>query len=389
MYICQVVFFVEEKDHGAYYISFIIITFIGLFFAIMNLIKNLIGFTTPWEKPFQQIEQKLTCIQSSKYSCLQASFMQKLMNALMNYSSVEEFLLLLLLIFSLYGFINEKSWMFENAIAGFNFILLLFTITSNVWYNVCKLIYLKTIISRSYDKYFHNIDILKDKMFDQKKKTVRLPKVLYIMIPFAFMKAVNTYLMLSITSVRIYVDNFALERNASEPESTTGNYKTSSFTCFMIFCDVFLPSATEIAFIIVNKYSFFEVYSLIKQIGNKEIHVQSISGWIKLLGSVRDLFAYISAIIVMLLFIAFAVGTFLPDYDHSEFDIPNGAKTAAKVLGAIFIILFVLSNFHVVILFSIAGVLLISSIPVGMCLFASKIHECWKGCDSSKSSPYN
>jgi len=195
--------------------------------------------------------------------------------------------------------------------------------------------------------------------------------------------------MLSITTVRIYVDNFALERNASEPEPTTGNYKTSSFTCFMIFCDVFLPSATEIAFIIVNKYSFFEVYSLIKQLGNKEIHVQPTSSWIKLLGSARDPLAYISVIIIMLLFIAFTVGTFLPDYDHSEFDIPNGAKTATKVLGTIFIILFVLSNFHVAILFFIAVVLLISSVPVGMCLFVLKIYKCCKGCDSTKLSSDN
>ena len=384
VYACQIAFLTKEKVHHTYYVVFIVIAFIGSFFSIMTFTRNLIGYTC--QKSSQEGEEILTCIQSKIATCncfcLQAPFMHKVINGLMNYSSVEEFLLLPSLICSLYGFINKESWTFDNAIAGCNFILLLCTIAMNVWYDMVILMYLLKIITTSYDKYYY----LKGELINWKKPC---NYSLYVIIPFAVMKTIISYLMLFITTVRIYVDNFALERNTSEPEPTTGSYRTSNFTSYMIFCNVVLPFATEIAFIIVNKYSFCEVYSLINQLGKKEIHTQFISGWVKLFGCVRDPAAYIPAVTVMLLFIAFAVGTFLPDYDHSEFDIPVSTVTATKILGTLFIIFFILSNFQVVILFLIVVVIIIVSIPVGVCLFAKKVHNWSKGCDSSESSPQN
>jgi len=63
--------------------------------------------------------------------------------------SIGELLLLPSLVCSLYGIINEKGWTFENAIAGFTFVVFLYSIAVDTFYGKFYLIWLlqKVIIT--------------------------------------------------------------------------------------------------------------------------------------------------------------------------------------------------------------------------------------------------
>lgn len=91
-----------------------------------------------------------------------------------------------------------------------------------------------------------------------------------------------------------------------------------------------------------HKYWFYQVYSFIKQLADCEVRTQSISVWTKFITFVVDPAAYISASIVMLSFVAFAIGIFLSDYN--SMDIIPSARTASRILGIFYITVLLLSN---------------------------------------------
>ena len=71
----------------------------------------------------------------------------------------------------------------------------------------------------------------------------------------------------------------------------------------------------------------------------------------------------------MVPFIPFVVGTFLSDYQTSDFVLVSGARNAADVFGVCFIILFLLSNIQAAIIFSI----LVMNITIILLIVASAI----------------
>ena len=202
---------------------------------------------------------------------------------------------------------------------------------------------LQKVIRVSYDKY----DELKDELLDEKTKLCRYISPLYMTIPLAVLLTLLHWSMLAIIGVRIYVDNFS-----TVAHSSSGSYRSSSFTRYMIFCCAYLPIASLISYIILNKYWFYEVYTIIKQSTDQERSMQSISPWVKLITFVFDPAAYISVILLILPFIAFAIGTFLPDYNSSKY-VSVEASTGAESLGILFIILFLLSNLQATTAFGI------------------------------------
>ena len=158
--------------------------------------------------------------------------------------------------------------------------------------------------------------------------------------------------MLAIVGVRIYVDNFSVERNSSKIEPITGSYASTSFTRFMIAC------------IILNKHWFYEVYSVIKQSSSSAVYIESVPPTIKFLSFVVDPIAYVLASILIFSFIAFTVGTFLPDYEESDFEVTAGARTAAEILVILFALLFLLSNIQVTVVFSVLVVTVVVILTV-------------------------
>ena len=146
--------------------------------------------------------------------------------------------------------------------------------------------------------------------------------------------------MLAIIGVRIYVDNFAMKIDQANGLDT-GDYKVASYTSYMIFCGFYLSVASIIMHVVLNRVWSDKTQSTCKKI------------WFFILDPV----AYIVVPFLMIPFIVFCVGSFLPDYDNSEFDIDLHAKNAAMYLGVAFIVIFIFDNISATVAF---GILLVA-----------------------------
>ena len=84
----------------------------------------------------------------------------------------------------------------------------------------------------------------------------------------------------------------------------------------------------------------------------------------------RDPWAYIAVIFLMVPFIPFMVGTFLGDYNDSDLKVTDGTRSAAVGLGVIFLLLFVASNAQAAIIFVVLVVLLTITILYILWMYA-------------------
>ena len=270
-------------------------------------------------------------------------------------SSIGQFLIYPTLICVMYGFINERSWQFDNGISRCNFILLVYSVIMDALYMKFYMIFLVIrVLCASYKKY--------DELARPTKvEWKRYFTPVYLSIPLAFTTALTHWLMTGIIGVRIYVDNFTLDRddtNSSIPN--TGDYRVAQFTWYMIACAIFLPILSWITYIILNKLWFYEVYSAINQLKSADhMYLQDIWNeyryvWNdKLIDFITSLLAYIAIMSLMASFIAYTVGIYLPDYDSTEYKVASSARDSIHILGFCFIGLFLLSNFQAAIIFII------------------------------------
>ena len=173
----------------------------------------------------------------------------------------------------------------------------------------------------------------------------------YLSIPLAFTTAITHWLMTGIIGVRIYVDNFTPQNddtNSSIPN--TGDYRVAPLTGYMIGCTIFLPILSWITYIILNKLWFYEVYSAISQLKSaNHMHLQDIWDenryvWDKkLIDFITNPLAYIAIVCLMASFIAYTVGTYLPDYDSSEYEVASSARESTYIYTGILLHWFLLA----------------------------------------------
>ena len=262
---------------------------------------------------------------------------------------------------SLYGFVNEKSWRFDDAVGGLHFFMFLFSLWYDALYTKLKYIWAmqKNITSLWYES-------------DDNRKTRAMKCCLSSLLftSHVCLFVIMHWIMLAIIGVRIYVDNFSIEidqGNRSETSgyqvssyrinvgnfstdyqgnrSETGGYEVASYTGYMIACGVYLPVASVIVFIILSRAWFSdEIDSTCEQIFYFLV----------------DPVAYIAAIFLMVPFIAFCVGIYLPDYDSSEFEVDANARNAAEILGLAFIVTFLLFNIKAAVIFAIIIIVIVS-----------------------------
>ena len=238
---------------------------------------------------------------------------------------LHEFLLYPAIICSLYAFINEKSWEFEDALGGYNFCHFLYNTLMDAMYT--KFLYiglvLKVLVSLHFDA--NNAFKLNHKFW----LIVTLNLIVLVLVH---------WLILAIIGIRIHVDNFAREIDqGSGSEAGLGGYKVASYTGYMLFCGAYLPVASVISHLVLNRTWLLEELDASEEI----FHF------------LLDPISYIIVPFLMGPFIAFCIGSFLPDYDNSEFDIDPHAKVTAKVLGAFFIVFFILGNISATVAFGI------------------------------------
>ena len=286
------------------------------------------------DNPAQQLSDKLDPVGINK----QLAIAFKLLH---------EFFLYPAIICSLYGLINEKQWQFDDAFAGYSFLFFLYSVFMDALYTKLKYIWVvqKFILSLSLDA-----------EGTCKMVLIKCTLPCLSIMPHIFLLALIHWLMIAIIGVRIYVDNFSREINETRiyvdnfsreidqvNASDTGDYEVASWTGYMIFCGFYLPVASVIVYFVLHRAWFIdEMESKCK----------------KIFFFLYDPVAYIAVPFLMVPFIAFCVGMYLPDYDSSEFEVDPNARTIAAGLGFILIIIFLFCNIRAVVILGITVILL-------------------------------
>ena len=396
-FIYPVIAFAIERKHVPYNVVCILISGVGLCFELYDIIPDIYHYIKQWnekrrklreeedQKAVVEADNDATEYNPNKEQAKSDMGVEKEKETKdINYAqktkyvfkefvleSLGEMLIYPSIICSLYGFINEKGWQFNNAIAVFDFILLLYSVAMDVVYAKVYYIWLlQKVVRVSYKAH----DEFEKVTMDWKKRVDRYITPFHLTIPFAVVLALSHWMMLGIIGVRIYADNFVvrIDRfNNFPPEPETGNYTSAPFTRYMIFCGMYLPIASMGVYVVLNKYWFLQIYWLIKNQGKSSVVtdkqaqsfykyqcIKFIPQSVKMMAFLRDPLAYIAVIFLMAPFIPFVVGTFLPDYNDSDLKITDGTRSAAIGLGVIYILLFLASNAQAVIIFAILVVIL-------------------------------
>lgn len=362
-FLYPLIVFIIEKEHPTYNLVSSSFSLIGLVYGLCNIL--IFSYVIPWyqscgphqsrinptpvglSKPRKAFEDpegvhmseikddKLKDIGNTNKEPKEAviGFIRDTLGELFIYPSI---------ICVLFGFINERGWEFDNTIVVFDFILLLYSILTDAFHaKIIHIWHLVEVIRATYNKYD---DIESSKSHNWTTKLCRHFSPFSLALPYAVIQVLIHWLMLAIIGVRIYVDNFTRRINDTT-DVEIGEYKTTAYTRYMIFCGAYLLIASTFVYLVLNKYWFFEIYNIIST--EKDHHIPLS---VKLLAFMRDPIAYILVTLQVVPFIPFAVGSFLPDYDSSEFEVAPGLRTAAEMLGWCFIGLFLLSNMQAVVI---------------------------------------
>jgi len=124
--------------------------------------------------------------------------------------SIGEFLLFPSLICGLHGFVNERSWTFDNGIAEFNFLLFAYSIGMDACYVKFYFIWLV-----SHKRYASLLD-------ESNNIKTNYCSPVYMTVLFTILMTILQWITLAIVGVRIYADNF---KPHTEPNK--GNYTFS------------------------------------------------------------------------------------------------------------------------------------------------------------------
>ena len=393
-FIYPIIAFAIERQHVPYNVVCILISGIGLCFELYDIIPDIYHYIKQWnekrrklreeedQKAVVEADNDTTEYNPNKEQAKNdnsgeneknVNYAQKTKYVFKEFvlESLGEMLIYPSIICSLYGFINGKGWQFKSAIAVFDFIFLLYSIVMDVVYAKVYYIWLLQKIIRI--SYKAHDEFEKVSTMDWKKRLDRYLTPFHLTIPFAVTVALSHWMMLAIIGVRIYADNFALRKDSSNQfpyEPATGNYTSTPYTRYMIFCGMYLPIASMAVYVMLNKYWFLQIYWLIKNQGKSSVVtdkqaqsfykyqcIKFIPQSVKMMAFLRDPLAYIAVIFLMAPFIPFVVGTFLPDYSDS--DITDGTRSAAIGLGGVYILLFLASNAQAAIIFAILVVIII------------------------------
>ena len=346
----------KQKEHLAFYFTYTAISLIASVdeIAVMIMhIKKLCIVDTDTEEETELLNSTDTPMSRvRKDSC-------KAKRVVVDYmlSSLGEFLIYPVLIYTLYGFINERAWRLDNGISGCNFVFFLYSV-------IMVLLYMNTYVTLLVARVGRAAYVKYDELVQPTEmEWKRYITPVYMTIVFAFMTALTHWFMIGIIGVRIYVDNFTPDKddtNNTVPD--TGGYKLSICTGIMIVCTICLPIISWITYIILNKLWFFEVYSAINEMSNAANHMPARHSWNKkILASLKDPLAYVVIVLLMLPFVAFTAGTYLLDYYVGDYEVASDARNAIQKLGLCFIVSFVLTNLQAIIISAVAPVLCVVS----------------------------
>ena len=376
-FIFSIVRFAIKQDPLVYNIVCNSVTFIGLVIGSCTLACKLYKCCT-------KVKHKIIRVRPENYDDNEDEDIDTLKELALDI--LKEIFIYPAVICSLYGFINERSWQFDNALRGVHFLMFLFSLFYDTLYTKLKYIWAMRKVILCCDK------------SDESECTMKCCLSIFLLIPHLFLFILVHWLTLAIIGTRIYIDNFSTkldQGNTSETSgypfesyriyadnfttgnvSETGGYEVAPYTAYMISCGIYLPVASVIVYIILSRGWFDdEIDSPCEQM----FHF------------VYDPAAYIATIFLMVPFIAFCVGIYLPYYD-STVKVDANARDAAGILGMVFFLAFLLFNIKATVIFviiTVAVVIIVVIITVAVGIIASSDHHscsCDYSCDHHSCS---
>ena len=354
-----------QGEHFAYYLGYLFISLTGLIFEATVIVVDI------RERKRLNSNIQATAQPQEAWTTdadVRRDYSQKAKRVFVDYVllSLGELLIYPILICNLYGFINERAWRFNNGISAWNFLILLYSILMDMFTKFYVVLLVKRIAKATYAEY--------DKLFHPRKplEWKRYFTPIYLTLPFTMTTALTHWSMTAIIGVRIYVDNFTPKRaNPDDSTPNTGNYGVAPFTGYMIGFALCLPLFSSAVYVLLNKLWFYEVYSAIYQsttTNSSRSMPQKLLWNMKLSAFIRDPLALLSVIFFMVLFIVFAVGTYLPDYNSSDYEVASAVGNAVQGLGPCFIVFFLLSNLQAAIVFTIIIVMIVTMLLCVLCV---------------------
>ena len=392
---------ITQEEHLAFYVTYILISSVGLAVETVvtgvHVIRLCIRDDNTGEEEKGLLNSTGVHIDKLPLERIKRvqEYPRKARRVIVDYilSSLGEFLIPLTLLCTLYGFINETAWEFDDTISVFNIAFLLYSVVMQFLYmNVYVFILVVRVALAVYVKYDK---LLPSTEMEWKKYFTPV----YLTRSFAFLTALTHWFMIGIIGVRVYVDNFTPDQDdtgsmgiyadnvtlddTNDTIPDAGDYKVTLFTRYMIACTLYLPIVSWITYIILNKSWFFEVYSAINQMASGADHMPPKHTWDKkLFDFKKDPLAYIAVVFLMLSFVAFTAGAYLVDYGSTDYEVASSARNTIQELGIYFIICFVLSNLQAVIIFVVLLVAIIVAILgclplvcVGVCYMCYNIDK--------------
>ena len=378
----------KELVHPPYHISYIVISSIGLLFESIVILIDLKSWLTWRNDEGEDAINLITNTKQTGEACtayFQAqNYLFKAQSVFKDYvaSSVGEFLIYPTLICVLYGFIiNERAWEFDNTVSICHVVFLAYSVIMDALYMKFYVIWLVIrVIRASYVKYD---ELVRPTEVEWKRYFTPV----YLTIPFAIMTALTHWFMTGIIGVRIYIDNFTLEKDDTNSTDdinsivpNTGDYSVAPLTGIMMGCAICLPIVSWVAYIIINKEWFYEVFSAINQLTTIADQMPPQVRWDKkFLATYKNPLAYIGAILLMGLFVAFVAGTYLWDCSISDYEVTSSAQRAIDSLASWFIGVFLLSNIQSVIISTMVLFVVVIGIFYGFAVLCYRIHTLTDG----------
>ena len=346
-----------QGEHVAYYLAYLFIALTGLIFEATVIVVD-IRERKHLNNHIQTANQPREAWRTD--ADVRRDYSYKAKSVFVDYVllSLGELLIYPILICNLYGLINERAWQFHNGISGCDFFLFLYSFLMDMLFTKFYVISLvRRITIATYTEY--------DRLFYPRKplEWKRYFTPIYLTLPFAITTALTHWLMTGIIGVRIYVDNFI-----DDSTPNTGNYRVAPFTGYMIGFALCLPIFSSAVYMLLNKLWFYEVYSVIHLSTTTNSSGSKLLWNMKLFAFVRDPLALLSVVIFIVLFIVFAVGTYLPDYDSSDYEVASTVGNAIQGLGPCFIVSFLFSNLQAAMVFTTVVVMIVTMLLCVLCV---------------------
>ena len=197
-----------------------------------------------------------------------------------------------------------KGRQFNRAVAVIEFVMLLNSFMMDSIYTKLQYIWLlQKIVSNSYATLDKSNKCYSFSSMSCYEKLKRCCPPFSLAVLYAVTVILTYWVTLAIIGIRIYVDNYSIDivGNYSDNShalvsgnlkntSDTGNYKTSPFTCYMILCGAYFPIASDLVYIIANKYYFIQMFEMVR---NDGLSSEDMEGYHKLFSFFIDFITYL------------------------------------------------------------------------------------------------